>query len=1365
MNKISPLQFQAKGAKVADLHQAFAALGFEIAQKEIDQQYFGVSTREALKKFQTTYRLSANGLLEARTATRLNAELEKVGAFSKTYEDAVKTNLGTIGTKLTQQTNALTGVVGAVGTQTTVLGKVDQEIIEQTSVLKSINSIASQQNSTLNAVKGSQEKVLAEAAKQTTGLNSINTTLGQQSTILNKQTTELANHTKAMGQQTTELGKQTKELQNLKTGQDKFTAEITKQTATLGKHAETLGTIEGKLGQQNVALDKHTGELTKHTTELGKQTAELSKHTTAFGQQIGELKGVREGQGAQTGWLERQAAELAKHTGLLEKQTDQLGQLGQSISPGSSLTLHSQGEEVKALHARLSKLGYTIPSYEAQKGVFGVGTQDALLQFQTRYDLSRTGRVDVSSHAALERAVAAVESGQPRLEGQILLDAGTPAGQLTVRLYHKGLEGSKTKLGESQTDGQGYYAIPYTAPGKAVNLEIALVGKDGQEIPISSTKFHAGLYERFNAVAPRKVLPQKGEFQRLAKDVQSELGDLTKWAGMKENAERQDITMLQRSTGWDARLIALGALAGKLSADPDVQLSQEAVYGLLRAGLPSEKQQLAMVSADVVEGTLKIVRDNGLIDLSDQQITQAIKRFGSFSAKVRITAPTPGSTSTYGDFLDSSGLSPALKEKFASVFFVHRGKSEDLWKGARETGLSESQTQTLQLQGKLAFLSGNSEKMTTRLQQTMGIQNPVELVEKKLFRADGWVDEIDGLAGVPDDRRDALTENDKAKLEVVIPLTYVGKTVEDRRKLWAEDMARKIRVSYPTQVVTHLIETDTRDDFKLGAARNDTVKLLKNSAVRGYRLGQTPVDSFYQKYPDALNGIAEHMRESAKQGMKLMHRVNQITPSDEAMVTMMSLGLTSAYDVVAVSENEFVTRHGNKFHSVEEARLIHQQATMVSSVTYNLFTIAKKLESDLPMYGLSPDPPTRETVKKKLLKQFPTMESLFGSMDFCECEHCRSVLSPAAYLVDLLQFVDVEPTEWANFLAHWETTHNGEAYTSKYLKPYAAFIQRRPDLPYIPLTCENTHTALPYIDLVNEILEYYVANDKLDKDAAGDTGDATTAELLAEPQQVIRQAYDKLQEARYPLELPFDVSLETVRRFCDYFEAPLHHILDSFRLSDDLFVSDQPFDRSHIFLESLGLSPSEIELLINQTPLATWYELYGFPTAAKATTEARDPETDQRVDLNSAKALSRRLGVTYKELAEIIQTQFVNPKLQDLALLQKLHITIQDAKLYKEYQSLYENHKDLLGKARHELSQEQQGRFDALFTRVPNTERTGWDIVKDVEAVGEKLKKAAVQFNTPLASLQTYLKGLPFNHILVLADPDAGCNFDKTLFQ
>ena len=37
---------------------------------------------------------------------------------------------------------------------------------------------------------------------------------------------------------------------------------------------------------------------------------------------------------------------------------------------------------------------------------------------------------------------------------------------------------------------------------------------------------------------------------------------------------------------------------------------------------------------------------------------------------------------------------------------------------------------------------------------------------------------------------------------------------------------------------------------------------------------------------------------------------------------------------------------------------------------------------------------------------FPTLEDLFGSLDYCDCQDCGSILSPAAYLVDLLNYLD-----------------------------------------------------------------------------------------------------------------------------------------------------------------------------------------------------------------------------------------------------------------------------------------------------------------------------------------------------------------------
>ena len=962
------------------------------------------------------------------------------------------------------------------------------------------------------------------------------------------------------------------------------------------------------------------------------------------------------------------------------------------------------------------------------------------------------------------------------LEGYILLENGLPAQDLELLIYNRGFGGQDTLLSEDRTkpktNEQGYYFLAYNPGDTSVNLEVRIKDpKDAQkEIPLSKPRYRASAHETLNLVAP--TTPLEAEYRRLSADLTAYLGR-RKLADAKENSDRQDLTVLNRATGWDARLIALAATTERLAADSDVQLPQEILYGLLRAGLPSDKLMLAQVGVDVVEQALKKVRDADIIGLDDPQIEEVKQQFATFSNQVRLNVPAPGSRSTYGQLLESSGLSTPDQQNFAAVYLNHRGDATQLWGKARKkvadggAGLDDVQISKLQLQGKLAFLTGNSGNLTSRLQQSIDTSNPVQLVERDFYHAEPWIDEIDSMAGIPADRRDNLTEADKKKLEAVIPTMFVGETVEARRKLWAEDMARKVRLSYPTQVIGHKLENDNADRFGLGETRIATATLLKNAAAQGFRLGQTPVEAFFASHVGARAEMTDAEFNGAKQQMKTLQCVYQITPTDEAMPVLTSLGMTSAYDVMAYSEEVFLELYIDKYLELygtvvgtEEAKLVYRKATQVSSVTYNLFTIAQKLDTEVPVFGMSASADVRDSVKNELIKHYPTIESMFGSMDFCECEHCRSVLSPAAYLVDLLQFVDVEPHVWGNFLADWKKKHNNQNYTTKYKNPYEALIERRPDLPYIQLTCENTHTALPYIDIVNEILEYYVANDTLTKDAAHDTGEATTAELLAEPQNVIREAYDKLREAKYPLTLPFNLWLETVRQFCSYFETPLSDLLEVFRRSDDLFAPTQTYDRASIFIESLGISPAEFAIFSDSNPLTKWYELYGFKTAAEATTIATDADTQQRIDLNSAKALSRRLGVTYKELVEIVQTGFVNPQLDKLVILYKLGVSIQSVRFCRDPQNktFYDQNKDLLDKERSNLSAADRQRFDALS-------QSDWQTLKEVQAFEQRLQEFMSRYNVQPAQVENELSAIPFDNILVLADPNAGCNFDQTTLR
>ncbi|HEX6099234.1 MAG TPA: neuraminidase-like domain-containing protein [Thermoanaerobaculia bacterium] len=96
------------------------------------------------------------------------------------------------------------------------------------------------------------------------------------------------------------------------------------------------------------------------------------------------------------------------------------------------------------------------------------------------------------------------------------------------------------------------------------------------------------------------------------------------------------------------------------------------------------------------------------------------------------------------------------------------------------------------------------------------------------------------------------------------------------------------------------------------------------------------------------------------------------------------------------------------------------------------------------------------------LRKLEGYDSLFGNLAFCTCEHCQSILGPAAYFVDLMHFLD---------------EHIRPQFKGKTTHPLDLKV-RRPDLWTLELSCENTNTRIPTLDIVNEVLENYIARDR-----------------------------------------------------------------------------------------------------------------------------------------------------------------------------------------------------------------------------------------------------------------------------------------------
>ncbi len=261
-----------------------------------------------------------------------------------------------------------------------------------------------------------------------------------------------------------------------------------------------------------------------------------------------------------------------------------------------------------------------------------------------------------------------------------------------------------------------------------------------------------------------------------------------------------------------------------------------------------------------------------------------------------------------------------------------------------------------------------------------------------------------------------------------------------------------------------------------------------------------------------------------------------------------------------------------------------------------------------------------------------TLGGLFGSLDTCGCDDCESILSPSAYLVDLLHYID-------------------QPATVSGVNPQTILFGRRPDLQFLSLTCENTETALPYIDVSNELLEYFVANGlKIDGFQGFDTGDQiTSAELVAAPQNVNNAAYTALQGAFFPSPLPFNRPLALLRQQMGALGVPTPDAMELLRGRGATAAVPPPtgsdYGWNDILIERLGLSRDELRIFTDASRQLG--DLTGLPNATALTTL-------QQMSIHD---LIGRTGITYDDLVAILQTQFVNPNAFLIPRLERLGVT------------------------------------------------------------------------------------------------------------
>jgi Salmonella virulence plasmid 28.1kDa A protein len=185
--------------------------------------------------------------------------------------------------------------------------------------------------------------------------------------------------------------------------------------------------------------------------------------------------------------------------------------------------------------------------------------------------------------------------------------------------------------------------------------------------------------------------------------------------------------------------------------------------------------------------------------------------------------------------------------------------------------------------------------------------------------------------------------------------------------------------------------------------------------------------------------------DTAREQLGSLVRVFRLSDDVGHIEALLTAGVDSAYSISRFGRDEFVQRFGGQI-GTDDAVFLHRRAVEINAFALGLLSRYRLDVGTMPHAIGGGSPATAMP---------PDWAHVFGSVDFCACPDCRSVLSPAAYLADLLHFL--------------ADRHSATGDSSA--PPLDVLLHRRPDLSQIELSCANTTTVLPMIDLINELCE------------------------------------------------------------------------------------------------------------------------------------------------------------------------------------------------------------------------------------------------------------------------------------------------------
>ena len=630
------------------------------------------------------------------------------------------------------------------------------------------------------------------------------------------------------------------------------------------------------------------------------------------------------------------------------------------------------------------------------------------------------------------------------VSGTVTGTDGAPLAHARVVVWWQQLR-TRTELAAGETNRQGHYRLSY-ALSKARAQPLLVV------IEARSEHLDAPLFS-----PPTKAQPE------LTVDLAVGPADHSEWAmlttaiepllnGVKldelvEDKTHQDLTFLASELGKDTETLMRIAVAVRLQ--DAFELPAPAFYAFLRqrvpAALPSPlldaSQSFTLIgplvqnigslifalSADVQTQTLTAAVALELIGPQfTDQIPALVAELQSHRATDLLGQPYLVGSSTLSELLDAGAIAQPQQQAFATALATNTQSMRNFWRtlGSGKSGLTMQQASTIERTLSVGAFVKNYAPLVQALVGRFAEGTYTTLPDLARLSVQDWIDLVN-QAGAPPS------------------IDAAGSATP--AEVFARVIYTRVTRAYPTAALagrigsSDVVPEPVRQPLTTFFTNNPQLELVKDN-IAAYLAAHGE---------QAFNGIGAEQQAAVVNHARRFQRVLRVAPKPDVAETLLTVGIGSATEIHALGEQQFFSQAVGAGLTKPEANAVYRAAAERYGSLVSLY-----MQLNRDSIGLWPqaigDTSTLNQPVSEAINRDQSLATLFGSEDYCATDDCTSILSPAAYLCDLLL---------------WLRNHRQGSRTA-----LDVLDARRPDVRHLLLNCPNTETELPYVDLVNELL-------------------------------------------------------------------------------------------------------------------------------------------------------------------------------------------------------------------------------------------------------------------------------------------------------